>query len=132
MRDLIIGLVFTLIVGARMHYGQIWEAGSGKVPKVIVAEYMDMAYNKGEGKKANDLYFAKDAEDNVVNPIDRQDGPPIAHEIQNITGSGMDVVVHQKIAANRGQNAVEVIDYYTIKKARIKSRNRIVRQVAEQ
>lgn len=131
MRTLIIGIVFTILVGFKMHHGTTWDAGAGKVPKAIMADYFKLAYDEGKGAEADKLYYAKDAADQVINAIERQDGAPIPHQVISVTGAGMEVVVHQKIPATRGQQAVEVVDFYKFKGSRIKERNRVTQTIAQ-
>jgi len=127
--SIVIGLLFTAAVYQVMHNNPRWDwtaPGVGKLPREIVADYMKLAYDQGQGGTAAKGYFAKDAKDNAPDAQDRVDGAQIPHEVRSIIGQGMTVVVIHRIAAARGQAAMDVIDQFEIKDGRIARRDRFV------
>ncbi|MDP3908652.1 hypothetical protein [Novosphingobium sp.] len=122
-----IGLLFTGAVYYTMHNNPRWDwtaPGVGKLPRDIVAEFMDQAYTKGQGGTAQQSYFAKGAFDNAPAAKDRRDGAPVPHQIRQVIAQGMTVAVIHRIAPARGEPGVDVIDVFTIKEGRIARRDR--------
>lgn len=127
--SIVIGLLFTAAVLQTMHFNPRWDwsaPGVGKLPRDIVTDYMKLAYEQGQGGTAAKGYFAKDAKDNAADAQDRIDGSAIPHQVRSIIGQGMTVVVVHRIAAARGQPAMDVIDQFEIKDGRIARRDRYV------
>lgn len=122
-----IGLLFTGAVYTTMHDNPRWDwtaPGVGKLPRDIVAEFMDRAYAQGQGGTAQQSYFAKDAADNAPAAQDRRDGPPIPHQVRQVIAQGMTVAVIHRIGPARGEPEMDVIDVFTIKDGRIAARTR--------
>lgn len=129
-----IGLLFTGAVFTTMHNNPRWDwtaPGVGKLPRDIVAEFMDQAYAKGQGGTAQQRYFAKDAADNVGDAQDRGDGAPVPHQIRQVIAQGMTVAVIHRIAPARGAPGLDVIDVFTIKDGRIARRDRYPTRFAQ-
>lgn len=122
-----IGLLFTGAVYTTMHNNPRWDwtaPGVGKLPRDIVAEFMDRAYAQGQGGTAQLSYFAKDAVDTAPTAQDRRDGAPIPHQVRQVIAQGMTVAVIHRIAPARGEPGQDVIDVFTIKDGRIARRER--------
>ena len=122
-----IGLLFTGAVYTTMHNNPRWDwtaPGVGKLPRDIVAEFMDRAYAHGRGGTAQLSYFAKDAADSAPSAQDRRDGAPIPHQVRQVIAQGMTVAVIHRIGPARGEPAQDVIDVFTIKDGRIAARER--------
>jgi predicted SnoaL-like aldol condensation-catalyzing enzyme len=127
--SIVIGLLFTAAVYQTMHNNPRWDwtaPGVGKLPREIVTEYMQLAYDKGQGGTAATGYFAKDAKDNAAAAQDRVDGAPIPHEVRSVIGQGMTVIVVHRIEPARGEMQQDVIDQFEIKDGRIARRDRYV------
>lgn len=119
-----IGLLFTVAVYHTMHNNPRWDwtaPGVGKLPQQIVREFMDEAYVEGRGRAAHDVYFAKDAVDNVPAA---QDGSIGAHEVREVIAQGMTVAVVHRMVPVHGEPAVDAIDVFRIKDGRIVRRDR--------
>lgn len=108
-----------------------WNAGAGKVPHLVIKDYLALAYDQGRGAEATKLYFKPDTRDDVPDAIDRQDGAPIPHEVHSIVAEGQNVVVSHRIGAARGQPAMEAVDRYLVKGGRILERHRVAQVVAD-
>lgn len=122
-----IGLLFTAAVYYTMHYNPRWDwtaPGVGKLPRDIVAEFMDQAYAKGQGGTAQQSYFARDAADNAPGAEDRRDGEPVPHEVREVIAQGMTVTVIHRIGPARGDPGMDVIDVFKIRDGRIVRRDR--------
>ncbi|MCW1400899.1 hypothetical protein OKA06_00660 [Novosphingobium sp. MW5] len=129
-----IGLLFTAAVYYTMHYNPRWDwsaPGVGKLPRDIVAQYMDLAYAKGQGGAAQQSYFAKDAIDIVPGAEDRRDGAPVPHEVREVIAQGMTVTVIHRIGPARGSPGMDVIDVFKIKDGRIVRRDRYPTRFAQ-
>ncbi|OYW47966.1 MAG: hypothetical protein B7Y36_08530 [Novosphingobium sp. 28-62-57] len=129
-----IGLLFTAAVYYTMHYNPRWDwsaPGVGKLPRDIIAQFMDQAYDKGQGGTAQQSYFAKDAMDNAPAADDRRDGAPVPHEIRDVIAQGMTVAVIHRIGPARGNPQLDVIDVFRIKDGRIVRRDRYPTRFAQ-
>lgn len=129
-----IGLLFTAAVYYTMHYNPRWDwsaPGVGKLPRDIVAQFMDQAYVKGQGGTAQQSYFAKDAGDNAPAVEDRRDGAPVPHEVREVIAQGMTVTVIHRIGPARGSPEMDVIDVFKIKDGRIARRDRYPTRFAQ-
>ena len=130
-----IGLLFIGAVYYTMHYNPRWDwtaPGVGKLPRDIVADFMDRAYVQGQGGTAHLSYFAKDAADNAPAAQDRRDGAPVPHQIRQVIAQGMTVAVIHRIGPARGEPGQDVIDVFTIKDGRIAGRTRYPTRFAPQ
>lgn len=122
-----VGLCLTGAVYYTMHYNPRWDwtaPGIGKLPRDIVAEFMEQAYAKGRGGTAGQSYFAEHAVDNAPDAQDRRDGAPMPHKVREIIAQGMTVVVVHQIGPARNEPAVDIIDVFQIKDGRIVRRDR--------
>lgn len=129
-----IGLLFTGAVFYTMHNNPRWDwtaPGVGKLPRDIVAEFMDQAYAKGQGGTAQQRYFAADAADNAGDAPDRGDGAPVPHQIRQVIAQGMTVAVIHRIGPARGAAGLDAIDVFTIKDGRIARRDRYPTRFAQ-
>lgn len=122
-----IGLFFTVAVFYTMHTNPRWDwsaPGVGKLPRDIISEFMEQAYDKGQGGTAQQSYFAKDSVDSAPNAEDRRNGTPIPHEVREVVAQGMIVVVLHRIGPARGEVARDLIDVFRVKDGRIVRRDR--------
>lgn len=127
--SILLGFAFVGIFYSFFHYRIPWDwdaPGTGKLPQEIVRGFMAEAYGEGRGAAAVRDYFLPDAPDNALEAQDRQDGEPMPHEVVSVVAQGQTVVVIHRIAAARGEPALEVIDVFETKRGRIVSRKRYV------
>jgi hypothetical protein len=129
-----IGLLFTGAVYYTMHYNPRWDwtaPGVGKLPRDIVAEFMDQAYAQGRGGTAQHSYFAKDAVDSAPAGQDVRDGAPVPDAVRQMIAQGMTVAVIHRIGPARGEQGMDVIDVFAIKDGRIARRDRYPTRFAQ-
>ncbi|MFA5963363.1 MAG: hypothetical protein WC804_05045 [Sphingomonas sp.] len=129
-----IGLLFTGTVYYTMHFNPRWDwsaPGVGKLPRDIVAEFMDQAYAKGQGGTAQRSYFTRDAADSAPAAQDRHDGMPMPDAVRQVIAQGMTVAVIHRIGPARGEPGMDVIDVFTIKDGRIARRDRFPTRFAQ-
>jgi len=129
LASIVTGILFTAAVFQTMHNNSRWDwsaPGVGKLPREVIADFMQQAYLEGHGGAAAKDYFAVNAKDNVPEAIDRQDGDPIPHQVRSITGQGMTVIVIHRIRPTRGEPHSDVIDRFEVKDGRIAVRERFV------
>lgn len=122
-----IGLFLTVAVYYTMHTNPRWDwtaPGVGKLPRDMISEFMEQAYNMGQGGIAQQGYFSKDALDNAPNAEDRRNGEPISHEVLEVVAQGMTVIVFHRVGPARGEAARDLIDVFRIKDGRIVRRDR--------
>lgn len=121
------GIAFCLLVTWQQSIIADFSPTSGKTARGFIGDYLELAYDKGQGAKARTAFFAPDAKDHAPDAIDRTDGVPIPHVVHKIVADGMTVAVYQHIGATRGAPAMDVVDIYEADRfSRIRERWRIV------
>ncbi len=107
-----VGIALCFLVAWQQRTIADFHPSSGKTARGFIKDYLGMAYGDGRGADAAKLYFAPDAVDHAADAIDRANGAPIPHKIEQIISDGMLVAVRHRIAATRGAPAMEVVDIY--------------------
>ncbi|WP_254601784.1 hypothetical protein [Cupriavidus taiwanensis] len=111
-----VGILITLGFTYSLHFNPRWYGnngpGVGKLPRVIVLDYMKLAYDKGQGAAAARAYFAPKVIDHHPGSIELRDGEPIRHEIRQVIAEGLVVAVYHRVEAARGQPAIDVLDVF--------------------
>ncbi|MFS8979124.1 hypothetical protein PO002_32330 [Cupriavidus necator] len=111
-----IGVLITLCFTYSLHFNPRWYGdngpGVGKLPRVIVMDYMKLAYDKGQGAAAARAYFSPKVLDHNPGSIELRDGQPIRHEIRQVIGEGLVVAVYHRVEAARGEPAIDVLDVF--------------------
>jgi len=111
-----VGILITLSFTYSLHFNPRWYGnngpGLGKLPRVIVLNYMKQAYDEGKGGEAARGYFSPKIVDHNPGSIELRDGPPIRHEIKQVIAEGLVVAVYHRVDAARGEPAIEVLDVF--------------------
>ncbi|WP_349606159.1 hypothetical protein [Cupriavidus sp. DF5525] len=111
-----VGILITLSFTYSLHFNPRWYGddgpGVGKLPRVIVLNYMKQAYDDGKGVEAARGYFSPKMVDHNPGSIELRDGPPIRHEIKQVIAEGLVVAVYHRVEAARGEPAIEVLDVF--------------------
>lgn len=105
--------------------------GVGKLPKQIVAGYLDAAYKDGGAAEAAKLYFTPKTKDLSPEALDRQPGPAVTRHVRKVLGEGLVVMVYQCVGAERGGKAMEVVDIFRTWNGRIAERKQAAAQPVE-
>ncbi len=122
-----LGLLFIAGFYSFFHYRLPWDwdaPGTGRLPQEIVQGFMTEAYEGGRGASAVEDYFSSDVVDNALQAQDRENGAPISHEVLSVVAQGQTVVVIHRIAAARGQPALDAIEVFETNRGRIVRRER--------
>jgi hypothetical protein len=122
-----LGLLFTAGFYYFFHYRLPWDwdaPGTGRLPQEIVRGFMAEAYEEGRGASAVQNYFSPQVADAAPEAQDRRNGDPIPHEVLSVVAQGQTIVVIHRIAASRGQPALDVIDVFETNRGRIVKRER--------
>lgn len=116
LASICVGIVITLCFTYSLHFNPRWYGdngpGVGKLPRVIVLDYMKLAYDKGQGATAARAYFETKTIDHNPGSIELHDGSPIPHEIRQVIAEGLVVAVYHRVQAARGERAIDVLDVF--------------------
>jgi len=111
-----VGILIALSFTYSLHFNPRWYGdkgpGVGKLPRVIVLDYMKQAYDAGQGVAAARDYFSPKMVDHNQGSIELLDGPPIRHEIKQVIAEGLVVAVYHRVEAARGKTAIDVLDVF--------------------
>lgn len=111
-----VGILITLSFTYSLHFNPRWYGdngpGVGKLPRVIVLNYMKQAYDEGKGVEAARGYFSPTMVDHNPGSTELRDGPPIRHEIKRVIAEGLMVAVYHRVEAARGEPAIDVLDVF--------------------
>jgi hypothetical protein len=129
-----LGLLLTAYVAQDLHFNPRWHGddgpGVGKLPREIVAGYMDIAYRQGDPGRAATLYFAPKAIDVTPEAPYRADGQPLTSTVRQVVAEGLNVAVHHCVDAVADQAAHEVVDMFRTFNGRIMWRKTIAQPLA--
>jgi hypothetical protein len=129
----VLGLVLVASVAHSMHFNPRWYGdkgpGVGKLPREIVAGFMDVAYGKGQVTEAAKLYYTPKTIDVTPNAVYRTDSGPLNDTVRQVTAEGLNVVVHHCVDAANGKPANEVVDMFRTWNGRIMWRKTIAQSV---
>lgn len=111
-----VGILIALCFAYSLHFNPRWYGdngpGIGKLPRVIVLNYMKQAYDEGKGVQAARGYFSPKMVDHNPGSIELLDGPPIRHEIRQVIAEGLVVAVYHRVETARGEPAAYVLDVF--------------------
>lgn len=111
-----VGILIALCFTYSLHFNPRWYGdngpGVGKLPRVIVLDYMKLAYDKGQGVTAARAYFSPKVLDHNPGSIELREGQPIRHEIRQVIAEGLVVAVYHHVEAARGDPAIDVLDVF--------------------
>lgn len=117
------GLLLTAYVAQNLHFNPRWYGddgpGVGKLPRQIVAGYMDIAYGKGQVSEAAKRYYTPKTVDVTPGAVYRADSAPLTSTVREVIAEGLNVAVHHCVEAYGGQPAHEVVDMFRTWNGRI-------------
>lgn len=132
---LLVGVVLTGYLAHDLKTNPRWAGdngpGVGKLPKQIVAGYLDAAYKDGGAGEAAKLYFSPKTKDLSPESVDRKDGPAVTHHVRKVLGEGMVVMVYHCVGGERTGQALEVVDIFRTWNGRLAERVQAAAQPVE-
>lgn len=133
--SVLVGLALTGYLAHNLNTNPRWAGdtgpGVGKLPKQIVAGYLDAAYKEGGAAESAKLYFTPKTNDLSPGAVDRQEGPAATHHVRKVLGEGMVVMVHHCVGAERTGQALEVVDIFRTWNGRVAERKQAAAQPIE-
>ena len=129
--SIVAGLLLTAYVAQDLHFNPRWYGddgpGVGKMPREVVAGYMDTAYGKGQVAEAARLYYTKKTVDVTPAAPYRSDSAPLRSTVRQVVAEGLNVVVHHCVEGSAGEDrgAREVVDMFRSSNGRIAWRKTI-------
>lgn len=131
-----LGILLTGYVAQNLHFNPRWYGdngpGVGKLPRAIVADYMAVAYGKGQVEEAAKLYFTKKTIDVTPQALYRKNSAPLSDTVRQVVAEGLNVVVHHCVEANGALPAQEVVDMFRTGNGRIVWRKTLTQALAGQ
>lgn len=132
---LLVGFALVANLAYDLHTNPRWAGdngpGVGKLPKQIVAGYLDTAYKAGGADEAAKLYFSPKTKDLSPGAVDRKDGPAVTHYIRKVLGEGMVVMVYRCVGGERTGQASEIVDIFRTWNGRVAERIQAAAQPVE-
>ena len=126
-----LGLLLTAYVAQDLHFNPRWYGdngpGVGKMPREVVAGYMDTAYGRGQVTTAAKLYYTKKTIDVTPDAPYRSDSAPLKSTVRLVVAEGLNVVV-QHCVEGVGEPR-EVVDMFRTNNGRIAWRKTIAQPV---
>ncbi|MGI4721142.1 MAG: hypothetical protein ACRYGO_07910 [Janthinobacterium lividum] len=123
------GVLLTAYVAQDLHFNPRWYGddgpGVGKMPREVVAGFMDTAYGRGRYTEATDLYYTKKTVDVTPHAPYRSDAGPLKSTVRQVVAEGLNVVVHHCVEGGDAP-AREVVDMFRTSNGRIDWRKTIV------
>lgn len=127
--SIVAGLLLTAYVAQDLHTNPRWYGdngpGVGKMPREVVAGYIDTAYGKGQVAEAARLYYTKKTVDVTPDAPYRSDSAPLRSTVRQVVAEGLNVVVHHCVEGGADAGAREVIDMFRTSNGRIAWRKTI-------
>lgn len=121
--SIVAGLFLTAYVAQDLHFNPRWYGdkgpGLGKMPREIVAGYLDTAYGKGQVSEAARLYYTKKTVDVTPEAPYRSDSAPLRSTVRQVVAEGLNVVVHHCVEGAAAGGAREVVDMFRTSNGRI-------------
>jgi len=131
--SVVLGLLLTAYVAQNLHFNPRWYGdtgpGVGKLPREIVAGYMETAYGKGQVAEAAKLYYSRKTIDVTPGAPYRSDSAPLKSTVREVVAEGLNVVVQHCVEASGNLGAQEVVDMFRTWNGRIAWRKTIVQAV---
>jgi hypothetical protein len=122
------GVLLTAYVAQDLHFNPRWYGdngpGVGKMPREVVAGFMDKAYTDGRYTEATGLYYTRKTVDVTPDAPYRGDGAPLKSTVRQVVAEGLNVVVHHCVEGGSGP-AREVVDMFRTSNGRIDWRKTI-------
>ena len=127
-----VGLLLTAYVAQDLHFNPRWYGdrgpGVGKMPREIVAGYMDTAYGRGQVSTAAKLYYTRKTIDVTPDAPYRSDSAPLKSTVRLVVAEGLNVVVQHCVEGD-GNPPREVVDMFRTSNGRIAWRKTIAQPV---
>jgi hypothetical protein len=131
--SIVLGLLLTAYVAQNLHFNPRWYGdtgpGVGKMPREVVAGYMDIAYGKGDSGEAATLYYTPKTIDVTPQAVYRGGSAPLHSTVRQVVAEGLNVVVHHCVDAVGSQPAHEVVDMFRTGNGRIVWRKTIAQKL---
>ncbi|MGJ7918262.1 hypothetical protein ACI48D_22685 [Massilia sp. LXY-6] len=126
-----LGLLLTAYVAQDLHFNPRWYGdngpGVGKLPREIVAGYMDTAYGKGQVAAAAKQYYTRKTIDVTPDAPYRSDSAPLKSTVRLVVAEGLNVVVQHCVEGVGSPQ--EVVDMFRTSNGRIVWRKTIAQAV---
>lgn len=117
------GLLLTAYVAQDLHFNPRWHGddgpGVGKLPREVVAGFMEAAYGRGEPARAAEWYYTPKTVDLTPQAPYRAPAGPLASTVRQVVAEGLNVAVHHCVEATGGQPAHELVDMFRTSNGRI-------------
>jgi hypothetical protein len=111
------GVLVTFWVFFDIHPKTPLPPGAGKIPAVIVREFLAMAYGQGQPTQAEKLYFSQDAiRHRTALPLAR-DGQPLSDQILKVVEQGHEVAVYHRVSDPQRSQPLEAVDFFETDRA---------------
>lgn len=131
--SIVAGLLLTGYVAQNLHFNPRWYGddgpGVGKLPREVVAAYMDKAYRQGQVSEASKLYFTPKTIDATPTAAYRNHSAALKTTVRQVVAEGLNVVVHHCVEATGDQPSREVVDMFRTWNGRIVWRKTIAEPV---
>lgn len=131
--SIVVGLLLTGYVAQNLHFNPRWYGdtgpGVGKMPREVVAGYMDLAYGQGLGSEAAKLYYTPKTIDVTPQAVYRGEAAPLRSTVRQVMAEGLNVAVHHCVDAAASQPAHEVVDMFRTSNGRIVWRKTIAQAI---
>lgn len=125
---IVVGILATMFLTYQKVSTSDWSGGAGMTPREIMADYMELTYDQGQGSAAVAKYHAPEFTEHAAVVPEMADGAPIPNEVTLVVSNGRDVVVHHDVGPARGAPAGSFVDTYRIFRGRITDHWRAVRR----
>lgn len=128
-----LGVLLTGYVAQDLHFNPRWYGdngpGVGKMPREVVAGYMNIAYGQGDPAQAAKLYYTPKTVDLTPDAVYRKAGAPVNPTVRQVLAEGLNVAVHHCVEAGAGQGGHELVDMFRTGNGRIVWRKTIAQPV---
>jgi hypothetical protein len=118
-----VGLLLTAYVAQNLHFNPRWYGdkgpGVGKLPREVVAGYMDVAYGQGKPTEAEKLYYTPKTIDLTPKAVYRAASTGVHFTVRQVIAEGLNVAVHHCVDAYGDLPAHEVVDMFRTANGRI-------------
>jgi hypothetical protein len=130
------GLLLTAYVAQDLHFNPRWYGDNGpgvaKLPREVVAGYMNVAYAMGEPARAAEWYYTGKTVDLTPQAVYRQHAAPLQSTVRQVVAEGLNVAVHHCVDAVGELQAHELVDMFRTANGRIVWRKTIAQPLGGQ
>lgn len=131
--SIICGALLAVWLGYGLHTNPrwTWSPGEGELPRDVVSMYMDVAYKQGNLEEATKLFYSPKTQDEVPSGEVLPENKAFEPKVIRVIAEGFNVVVHYSVDS-AAKGTTEYVEIFSVKGGRIATRERIVRESAEQ